>query len=57
MALRHAELAEELAVLRVAVSSTMESVLGCLPSETFRVEVVGELVAKILEDGGSALTA
>jgi hypothetical protein len=57
MALRHAELAEELAVLRVVVSSAMESVLGCLPSKTFCMEVVGELAAEIPEDGGSMLTA
>jgi hypothetical protein len=33
-------------VLRVVVSSAMESVLGCLPSDTFHVEVVGELAAE-----------
>jgi hypothetical protein len=31
----------------VVVSSTMESVLGHSPNNTFRMEVVGELVTKI----------
>jgi hypothetical protein len=46
VALRHTEMAGELAALRAAVSSIVESVLGHSPDETFQVEVVGELVAK-----------
>jgi hypothetical protein len=42
----HTELAEELAMLGVAVSSVIEFVLGCSPNEAFRVQVVDELVAK-----------
>jgi hypothetical protein len=45
-ALHHTEMAGELSVLRVAVSSSTESMLGCSPSDTFHVEVVGELAAK-----------
>jgi hypothetical protein len=36
----------ELIVLWVAVSSTVESIFGCLPGETFRMQVMGEVVAK-----------
>jgi hypothetical protein len=43
-AIRHIEMAGELATLRTAISSVAESVLGRSPSDTFRVEVVGELV-------------
>jgi hypothetical protein len=43
-AIRHIEMAGELATLQTAVSSAAESVLGRSPSDTFRVEVVGELV-------------
>jgi hypothetical protein len=39
-------MARELAALRAAMSSTMESMLGRSPDETFRVEVVGELVVE-----------
>jgi hypothetical protein len=39
-------MARELAVLQAMVTSTTESVLGCLPDKTFQVEVVGELVAE-----------
>jgi hypothetical protein len=48
----HTEMVRELAALRVAVSSTSASVLWRSPNDTFRVEVVGELVAKYqkLED-------
>jgi hypothetical protein len=42
----HTKMAGELATLRAAVSSAVESVLGRSPDEAFRVEVVGELVAK-----------
>jgi hypothetical protein len=45
-ALYHAELAKELATLWVAVFSTADFTLGRSPNETFRVTVVGELVAK-----------
>jgi hypothetical protein len=45
-ALCHAEMTGELIALRPTVSSTLEQVLGCSPNETFRVEVMDELVAK-----------
>jgi hypothetical protein len=45
-ALRHTKLAGELAAFRAVVSSATESVLGCSPSNTTRVEVVAELAAK-----------
>jgi hypothetical protein len=45
-ALRHTEVAEELATFRAAVSSIMESVLGCSPGNTAHAEVVNELVAE-----------
>jgi hypothetical protein len=44
--IHHTEMARELTVLREAVSSTAELALGHSPNETFRVEVVGELVAE-----------
>jgi hypothetical protein len=45
-ALHHTEMVEELAMLWMTVSSTVEFVLGRSLDETFRVEVVDELVAK-----------
>jgi hypothetical protein len=45
-ALHHTEMVRELTTLLVAVSSTMELVLGRSPGETSRVEVENELVAK-----------
>jgi hypothetical protein len=45
-ALRHTEMAGELATLRVAMTSTAEFVLGCSPKDTFQVEVVNELIAE-----------
>jgi hypothetical protein len=45
-ALRHAEMVGELTALQLVVSSVVEEVLGRLPNETFRVEVMDELVAK-----------
>jgi hypothetical protein len=45
-ALRHTQMVEELAVLRVVMSSATESVLEHLPSDTFSMEVVGELVVE-----------
>jgi hypothetical protein len=45
-ALRHTEMAEELNVLQTTVSSAVEFALGRSPDETFRVEVVDELVAE-----------
>jgi hypothetical protein len=45
-ALYHTVMARELVALRAAVSSIVELALGCSLDETFRVEVVGELVAK-----------
>jgi hypothetical protein len=46
-ALRHIEMAVALIMLQVAVTSVVESVLGCLSDEAFQVEVVGKLLAKI----------
>jgi hypothetical protein len=56
-ALRHTKMAGELAMLGVVVSSTVESMIGCSPSKTFRVEVVGELAAEFqkMEDQRSQL--
>jgi hypothetical protein len=56
-ALRHTKMVRELTVLRAAVSSAVEITLGCSPNQTFRVEVVGELVAKFwkLEERHSRL--
>jgi hypothetical protein len=45
-ALRHTEMAGELAMLRATVSTVMESVLGHSPSDTFCVEVASELATK-----------
>jgi hypothetical protein len=45
-ALCHTEMVRDPVVLQVVVTSTAESVLGRLPNETFRVQVMGELVAK-----------
>jgi hypothetical protein len=45
-ALYHTEMARELVVLQVAVSSAVELVLGRMPDETFWVEVVDELVVE-----------
>jgi hypothetical protein len=39
----------ELAMLQAVVSSAMESVLGRSPSDTFHVEVVGELAIEFQE--------
>jgi hypothetical protein len=36
----------ELATLLAAVSSVVEFMLGCSPNETFRVEIVDELIAE-----------
>jgi hypothetical protein len=44
--LHHTEMARELAVLWAVVSSTIESVLGQSPSDTFHMEVVGKLAAE-----------
>jgi hypothetical protein len=45
--LRHTEVVGELAMLWVVVSSATVLVLGRLPDETFWVEVMDELVAKL----------
>jgi hypothetical protein len=45
-ALRHSEMAREVAVFQVAVSSIAESVLRGSPSDTARTEVVGEFIAE-----------
>jgi hypothetical protein len=44
--LRHTKMVRELTMLRAAVSLAVESVLGCTPGDTFRMEVVGKLAAK-----------
>jgi hypothetical protein len=44
--LHHIEMAGELAALQMVLSSTIEFTLGCLPDETFWVEVMDELVAE-----------
>jgi hypothetical protein len=46
IALCHAEMDEELDMLRAAVSSTEEFVLGRSSTEAFRVEIMEELVAE-----------
>jgi hypothetical protein len=46
-ALHHTEMVGELVALRMVVSSVMEFALGLSPYETFQVEVVDELVAKL----------
>jgi hypothetical protein len=43
-AIRQTEMDEQFAMLRVAVPSTAESVLGRSPTEAFRVFIVDELV-------------
>jgi hypothetical protein len=48
-ALHHTKMARELAMLRTVVPFVVEFTLGCSPNKTFWVEVVDELVAKILE--------
>jgi hypothetical protein len=50
LALHHTEMARELAMFWVAVSSAVESVLGCSPSDTSHTEVVGELAAKFQKE-------
>jgi hypothetical protein len=45
-ALRHIEMAKVLATLWTVVSSAVEFALGHSPEKTFRVEVVGKLVAE-----------
>jgi hypothetical protein len=45
-AIRHTEMAEQLATLRAAVSSVTQSVLRHSPSDTFWVEVVDEVVTE-----------
>jgi LPS sulfotransferase NodH len=47
--IRHTEMARKLTVLRAAVSSTMQSMLGRSPTEAFQVEVVDEVVALVQE--------
>jgi hypothetical protein len=56
-ALHQTEMAGELAAFQVAVSTTVESVLGRLPNDTFRVEVVSELATEFwkMEDWRSWL--
>jgi hypothetical protein len=44
--LRHTKIAGELVAPQAAVSSIMDSVLGRLPDDTFRMEVGGELAAE-----------
>jgi hypothetical protein len=44
--LRYVEMTGEFAMLRAAVTTTTESVLEHSPSDTFLVEVVGELATE-----------
>jgi hypothetical protein len=44
--LHQTEVAREFAALQTVVSSTTESLLGCLPGGTFRVEVVAKLTTE-----------
>jgi hypothetical protein len=57
VALRHTEMAREIAALWVAVSSATESVLGHSPGDTFRVDVMDKLAAELqkMEDQRSRL--
>jgi hypothetical protein len=43
--LYHTKRAREHSMLRVVVSSTVESEVGCSPSDTFHMEVVGKWAA------------
>jgi hypothetical protein len=45
--LHHDEMVRELAAFRVAVSSTVESVLGRSLKNIARVEIVGKMVAEL----------
>jgi hypothetical protein len=45
-ALHHTKMVGELAMLRAAMSSAVELVLGCSPDKTFWVEAVGVVVAE-----------
>jgi hypothetical protein len=45
-ALRQSKMVGELPALRVAVSSSAESMLGCSSSDTFCIGVVGELAVE-----------
>jgi hypothetical protein len=56
-ALHHTEMAREIVMLRTAVCSAMEFVLGRSPDETFWVEVVDEPIAMfwMLEEWSSRL--
>jgi hypothetical protein len=56
-ALRHTEMVGVVAVLRAAVSTATELVLGRSPNNTFLMEVVDELPAEFQKNGESALTA
>jgi hypothetical protein len=57
VALYHTKMAEEFAALRAAVSYVVESVLGRSPSDTFHVEVVGELATEFQKNGGTTVMA
>jgi hypothetical protein len=56
-AIHHTKIARELATLWAAVPTTVESVLGHSPSDTYRVEVVDEMAAEFekMEDRHSRL--
>jgi hypothetical protein len=45
--LHHTTMARELIVLWAVVSTAVELVLGCSPTDTFCMEVVSELAAKL----------
>jgi hypothetical protein len=52
VALCHTKMAKEVAAFWAAVSSTVESVLQCLPRNTACAEVVGELAAELQKVDG-----
>jgi hypothetical protein len=44
--LRHTEMVEQFVTFQALLTSAAVSMLGCSPSDTSRVELVGELVTK-----------
>jgi hypothetical protein len=53
--LYHTEMAGELNAFGVVMSSAMESVLRCSPSDTAHIELVGELVTEFCKVEGRCL--
>jgi hypothetical protein len=50
---RHINMVGQLVVLRAAVSSVMQSMLGCSPSENFWVDVIDEMLTEWRRPPGS----